>query len=77
MAILGILFSKFLKLKVTTTKILDYFIGEIEFYRKTIMITFDDGQYEDYYLVYPIIKRYTFNQAFLHPKGLLHIKKII
>ena len=22
------------------------------------MITFDDGQYEDYYLVYPIIKRY-------------------
>ena len=24
------------------------------------MITFDDGNYEDYYLVYPIIKKYNF-----------------
>lgn len=43
---------------IGTKEFYKWYIGEIEFYRKTIMITFDDGQYEDYYLVYPIIKRY-------------------
>lgn len=37
-----------------------WYKGEIEFSSKTLMITFDDGQYEDYYLAYPIIKKYNF-----------------
>lgn len=32
----------------------------IEYPRKTVMITFDDGDYEFYYLVLPILKRYNF-----------------
>ena len=35
-----------------------WYIGEIEYDKKTILITIDDGHYEDYYLVYPIIKKY-------------------
>lgn len=35
-----------------------WYKGEIEFPGKTLMITFDDGQYEDYYLAYPIIKKF-------------------
>lgn len=43
---------------ISTKEFYKWYIGEIEFYGKTLMITFDDGQYEDYHLVYPIIKRY-------------------
>ena len=32
--------------------------NEIELPKKVVMITFDDGFYEDYYLVYPILKKY-------------------
>ena len=32
--------------------------NEIDLPRKSVMITFDDGFYEDYYLVYPILKKY-------------------
>ncbi len=32
--------------------------SEIEIPKKVVMITFDDGFYEDYYLVYPILKKY-------------------
>ena len=31
---------------------------KIELPKKSVMITFDDGFYEDYYLVYPILKKY-------------------
>ena len=37
-----------------------WYKGEIEYYGKTLMIAFDDGNYEDYYLAYPIIKKYNF-----------------
>lgn len=34
---------------------------EIEIPEKSCVITFDDGYYEMYYLVYPILKKYDFN----------------
>ena len=34
---------------------------EIEFPKKTAVITFDDGDYELYYLVYPILRKYGFS----------------
>ena len=34
--------------------------NKIDLPKKTVMITFDDGFYEDYYLVYPILKKYNF-----------------
>lgn len=37
-----------------------WYRGEVEYNKKTILITIDDGHYEDYYLVYPIIKKYNF-----------------
>lgn len=37
-----------------------WYIGEVELNKKTVLITIDDGHYEDYYLVYPIIKKYKF-----------------
>ena len=38
----------------------NWYYGKIEYYGKILMITFDDGKYEDYYLVYPILKKYHF-----------------
>ena len=35
-----------------------WLIGKVEYDKKTLLITIDDGNYEDYYLVYPIIKKY-------------------
>ena len=43
---------------INTEELYKWYIGEIEFNKKTLLITFDDGFYEDYYLVYPIIKKY-------------------
>ena len=34
-----------------------------EFPRKTVVLTFDDGDYELYYLVLPILKKYGFKGA--------------
>lgn len=34
--------------------------GEIELPEKSVLITFDDGYYSMYYLVYPILKKYDF-----------------
>ena len=45
---------------ISTKEFYKWYIGEIEFNKKTILITIDDGFYEDYYLVYPIIKKYKF-----------------
>ena len=45
---------------ITTKEFYKWYKGEIEFYGKTVMITIDDGKYEDYYLAYPIIKKYKF-----------------
>lgn len=45
---------------INTEEFYKWYKGDIEYYGKTLMITFDDGNYEDYYLVYPIIKKYNF-----------------
>ena len=45
---------------ISTNELYKWYIGEKEIPKKTVMITIDDGHYEDYYLVYPIIKKYNF-----------------
>ena len=45
---------------INTEEFYKWYTGKIEYYGKTLMITFDDGNYEDYYLAYPIIKKYNF-----------------
>ena len=37
-----------------------WIIGEVDYKEKVILITIDDGHYEDYYLAYPLIKKYNF-----------------
>jgi hypothetical protein len=37
-----------------------WYKGKIEYDPKTVLITFDDGYYDVYYLVYPILKKYNF-----------------
>ena len=36
----------------------NWYNGKIELPKKTVMVTFDDGDYEIYYLVLPILKKY-------------------
>ena len=43
---------------ISTLEFADWYDGKIELPKKTVLITFDDGFYEDYYLAYPILKRY-------------------
>ena len=38
----------------------DWYSGRIQLPKKTVMITFDDGDYELYHLVLPILKKYNF-----------------
>jgi len=45
---------------ISTKEFYKWYYGYIDYYGKTLMITFDDGKYEDYYLVYPILKKYNF-----------------
>lgn len=37
-----------------------WYKGKTEYDSKTVLITFDDGHYDVYYLVYPILKKYNF-----------------
>jgi peptidoglycan/xylan/chitin deacetylase (PgdA/CDA1 family) len=37
-----------------------WYKGKTEYDPKTVLITFDDGYYDVYYLVYPILKKYNF-----------------
>lgn len=43
---------------ISTEEFYKWYKGDIELDKKTVMITFDDGFYEDYYLAYPILKKY-------------------
>ena len=43
---------------LSTNDLYKWLNKEIELPKKSVMITFDDGFYEDYYLVYPILKKY-------------------
>ena len=45
---------------INTTEFYNWYIGKVEFKKKTVLITIDDGFYEDYYLIYPIIRKYNF-----------------
>ncbi len=45
---------------ISTEEFYEWYIGERECNNKTVMITFDDGFYEDYYLALPILKKYGF-----------------
>ena len=43
---------------ISSEEFYKWYIGDVEYDNKTLLITLDDGFYEDYYLVYPIIKKY-------------------
>lgn len=43
---------------LSSDELYDWINKKIELPKKSVMITFDDGFYEDYYLVYPILKKY-------------------
>ena len=43
---------------ISTKEFIDWYDKKIELPKKSILITFDDGFYEDYYLAYPILKKY-------------------
>lgn len=45
---------------LSSEELYDWITKKIELPKKSIMITFDDGFYEDYYLAYPILKKYNF-----------------
>ena len=43
---------------LTLDEFYQWHAGEIELPKKSVLITFDDGYYSMYYLVYPILKKY-------------------
>lgn len=43
---------------ISTEEFYNWYKGNVEYDKKTVLITFDDGFYEDYYLAYPILKKY-------------------
>ena len=45
---------------ISSEEFYNWYMGKVEYDKKTVLITIDDGFYEDYYLVYPIIKKYNF-----------------
>ena len=45
---------------ISTEEFYDWYIGKVEYDKKTVVITFDDGFYEDYYLALPILQKYKF-----------------
>ena len=45
---------------ISTEEFYKWYIREVEYDKKTVLITIDDGFYEDYYLVFPILKKYNF-----------------
>lgn len=45
---------------ISTEEFYDWYTGKVEYDKKTVVITFDDGFYEDYYVVLPILKKYNF-----------------
>ena len=47
---------------ITSEEFLKWYIVKVEYDNKTLLITLDDGRYEDYYLVYPIIKNIILKQ---------------
>ena len=48
---------------INTEEFYRWYKGDIEYYNKTVLIIFDDGFYDVYYLVYPILKNYNFKDT--------------
>ena len=49
---------------ISTKEFYQWYKGHIEYPPKTVLITFDDGHYDFYYLVFPILKKYNFKATF-------------
>ena len=45
---------------ISSTDFINWYNNKLELPKKSVLITFDDGFYEDYYLAYPILKKYNF-----------------
>ena len=45
---------------ISTEEFYEWYTGKVEYDKKTVVITFDDGFYEDYYLALPILQKYKF-----------------
>lgn len=45
---------------ISASEFYEWYIGKREYDQKTVMITFDDGFYDEYSYAYPIIKKYNF-----------------
>lgn len=43
---------------ISTLEFYDWYTGKVEYDKKTVLICFDDGFYEDYYYAYPILRKY-------------------
>ena len=43
---------------ISSEEFYEWYIGKVQYDNKALLITLDDGHYEDYYLVYPILKKY-------------------
>ena len=49
---------------ISTIEFYQWYKGYKQYPRKTVLITFDDGHYDFYYLVFPILKKYNFKATF-------------
>lgn len=45
---------------ISASEFENWYYKRIEYPKKTVMLTFDDGDYEFYYLVVPVLKKYNF-----------------
>ena len=45
---------------ISASEFENWYYGKVEYPKKTVMLTFDDGDYEFYHIVYPLLKKYNF-----------------
>jgi peptidoglycan/xylan/chitin deacetylase (PgdA/CDA1 family) len=49
---------------ISADEFYDWYLGNTEYDQKTIMITIDDGRYDAYYYIYPLVKKYNLKVTF-------------